>query len=299
MAGKKIITVFGATGKQGGSIVNMFVSDARLKEEWAVRGITRDVSKPAAQALAAKGVEVVAADMDDKSSLVKALAGSNTVFAVTNYWETGSKEREIQQGKNIVDAAKENNVQHLILSSLLNVTELTNGKLDKVLHFDSKAEVEAYARSVGIPATFFMPGFYLSNLETGAIRPSPPDNAWTLALPVPADAPIPIFQRVYAASAYMTPDELVAGFRATFPRDGATARFYSTPHADYLAFMSPILGGDELAEEVLQNMRLFAEGGYYGGASLDGTLKLVEGAGEKLTTWPEFLASSKAFKDLK
>lgn len=60
MAGKKIITVFGATGKQGGSIVDMFVSDAKLKEEWAVRGITRDVSKPAAQALAAKGVEVVA-----------------------------------------------------------------------------------------------------------------------------------------------------------------------------------------------------------------------------------------------
>lgn len=286
MAGKKIITVFGATGKQGGSIVDMFVSDAKLKEEWAVRGITRDVSKPAAQALAAKGVEVVAADMDDKSSLVKALADSDTVFAVTNYWETGSKEREVQQGKNIVDAAKENNVQHLILSSLLNVTELTNGKLDKVLHFDGKAEVEAYARSVGVPSTFFMPGFYLSNLETGAFTQTPPDNAWTLALPMPADAPIPIFdvgdsgkyvkaivlnrgsllgERVYAASAYMTPDELVAGFRATFPRDGATARFYSTPHADYLAFMSPIMGGDAVAEELLQNMRLFAEGGYYGG----------------------------------
>lgn len=44
--------------------------------------------------------------MDDKSSLVKALAGSDTVFAVTNYWETGSKEREVQQGKNIVDGAK-------------------------------------------------------------------------------------------------------------------------------------------------------------------------------------------------
>jgi len=43
--------------------------------------------------------------MEDKSSLVKAMDGSHTVFAMTNYWEKMSKDSEIQQGKNLADAA--------------------------------------------------------------------------------------------------------------------------------------------------------------------------------------------------
>lgn len=30
-------------------------------------------------------------------------------------------------------------------------------------HFDAKAEVEEYVRELGIPATFFYPGTYMSN----------------------------------------------------------------------------------------------------------------------------------------
>lgn len=50
------------------------------------------------------------------------LAGAHSVFAVTNFWETASSGPEIQQGKNIADAAKDTGVQHLVWSSLLNVT---------------------------------------------------------------------------------------------------------------------------------------------------------------------------------
>lgn len=55
----KLLTVFGATGKQGGSIIEAVLSDATLREEFTIRGVTRDASKPAAQALAARGIEVV------------------------------------------------------------------------------------------------------------------------------------------------------------------------------------------------------------------------------------------------
>lgn len=55
---KKIITVLGATGVQGGSVVKMFLEDPKLSG-WAVRGVTRSTSSDKAQALAAKGVEVV------------------------------------------------------------------------------------------------------------------------------------------------------------------------------------------------------------------------------------------------
>lgn len=55
----KIFTVFGATGNQGGSVIKAVLADPVLSKEYKLRGVTRDVSKPAAQALAAKGVEMV------------------------------------------------------------------------------------------------------------------------------------------------------------------------------------------------------------------------------------------------
>lgn len=56
----KLLTVFGATGNQGGSVIKAVLADAVLSRDFKIRGITRNVSKPAAQALAARGVQVVA-----------------------------------------------------------------------------------------------------------------------------------------------------------------------------------------------------------------------------------------------
>jgi uncharacterized protein YbjT (DUF2867 family) len=54
----KLITVFGATGNQGGSVIKHILDDAQLSSEFKIRGITRNVNKPAAKALADKGVEL-------------------------------------------------------------------------------------------------------------------------------------------------------------------------------------------------------------------------------------------------
>jgi uncharacterized protein YbjT (DUF2867 family) len=63
MSSTKIITVFGATGLQGGSVVTKFLNDPELKGEWTVRAVTRDVSKPSALKLAEQGAEVVAVSL--------------------------------------------------------------------------------------------------------------------------------------------------------------------------------------------------------------------------------------------
>ena len=60
MSGKKLITVFGATGAQGGSVVDVFLNDPKLKSDWRVRGITRDATKDSSKKLAERGAEVVA-----------------------------------------------------------------------------------------------------------------------------------------------------------------------------------------------------------------------------------------------
>lgn len=55
----KILTVFGATGNQGGSVVKAVLGDASLRSVFKIRAVTRDVTKPAALELAAKGAEVI------------------------------------------------------------------------------------------------------------------------------------------------------------------------------------------------------------------------------------------------
>ena len=45
------------------------------------------------------------------------------MYAVTNYWEKMDAKLEVQQGKNLVDAAKETGVQQFIWSSLLNINK--------------------------------------------------------------------------------------------------------------------------------------------------------------------------------
>ncbi|UKZ65832.1 uncharacterized protein TrAtP1_007022 [Trichoderma atroviride] len=71
---KGIVTVVGATGAQG-ALLSTTYSKARLKSATA-----------AAKALAARGIDVVEADLTDTAALRAAFAGSYAIFAVTNFW---------------------------------------------------------------------------------------------------------------------------------------------------------------------------------------------------------------------
>lgn len=44
---------------QGGSVINSVLNDPSAAKQFRIRGVTRDPSKPKAQALAARGVEMV------------------------------------------------------------------------------------------------------------------------------------------------------------------------------------------------------------------------------------------------
>jgi uncharacterized protein YbjT (DUF2867 family) len=118
------------------------------------------------------------------------LKDSHTVFLVTNYWETANPKTETTQGKNVADVAKEAGVQHLIFSSLLNVTKTSGGRLTDVPHFDSKADVEQYIRDIGVPATFYLPGYFMTNLEM--MLQAGEDGTLTWALPIGKDAKFPM-----------------------------------------------------------------------------------------------------------
>jgi uncharacterized protein YbjT (DUF2867 family) len=80
----KLLTVFGATGQQGGSLIAYVLNHPTLSKLYHLRGITRDVSKKASLGLKNLGVEIIQADLNDPSSLIPAVSGSYAVFGVTN-----------------------------------------------------------------------------------------------------------------------------------------------------------------------------------------------------------------------
>ncbi|KAM5152035.1 nmrA-like family domain-containing protein 1 [Mantella aurantiaca] len=179
MASKKLITVLGATGAQGGSVVRALLGNC----SFAVRAVTRDVSKPAAVKLKEAGAEVVAADLDDEKSMKAALSGAYGAFVVTTFFDQFSKEKEVAQGKLIADLCKQQGLQHVVFSGLENVNKLTGGKLE-VLHFDGKGEVEEYFRQIKGPMTSLRLAFYFENFLT-ICRPQQCSDGKTYQLVLP------------------------------------------------------------------------------------------------------------------
>ncbi|HEY4366448.1 MAG TPA: NmrA/HSCARG family protein [Steroidobacteraceae bacterium] len=148
--------VIGATGAQGGSVAHHLLASGGHQ----VRCLTRKPESSAAIALRDRGAEVIRGDLNDPVSLRAALHDCDAVFGVTNYWEHG--EREIEQGRNLIDAIAHFDVRHTVLSTLPHTKVLSGGRLE-VAHFDSKAHIEEYARGRSLAATYLHVGFYYEN----------------------------------------------------------------------------------------------------------------------------------------
>jgi hypothetical protein len=243
---------------------------------------------------------------------------------VTNYWESASSDTEITQGKNVADVSKDAGVQHLIFSSLLNVTKTSNGRLTHVPHFDSKADVEQYIRDSGVPATFYLPGYFMSNLET-MIRPGQ-DGALTWALPVGKDARFPLIDiksdtgkmtpwgspkaivvanqwtgkfvksiiknrqsvlgaRIFGTQDYYTPTQILDQLAKV---TGKKTSFLQVDENTYKSFLPEFM-----AEELLQNHLFIENPGYYGGEGLEKSHEILD---EKLVGLKEFLEKSSFVK---
>lgn len=191
MADKKVIAVLGATGAQGGGLVRAILRDT--DGDFSVRALTRNPDSDKAKALAEMGAEVVAADIDDYESLKNALSGAYGLYAVTNFWEHFSPEKETAQAASIAKAAKETNVQHVIWSTLedtRNWVPLDDNRMPtlagkyKVPHFDSKGEAEKYFTELNLPVTFLLTSFYWENFIYFGMAPQKADDG-KLALSLP------------------------------------------------------------------------------------------------------------------
>ena len=167
----KIIAVTGATGAQGGGLIRAIL--AHPDGGFSPRAITRNPDSDNAKALAALGVEVVKADLDDEASLVEAFAGAYGAFCITNFWEHFSPDKEIAQAGNMARATKSAGVSHVVWSTLEDIRDyipLSDTRMPtimdhyKVPHFDAKGEANHLFTDAGVPTTFLNTTFYWDNM---------------------------------------------------------------------------------------------------------------------------------------
>ena len=192
MSDKKIIAIVGSTGAQGGGLARAILADSG--SEFAVRAVTRDPSKEAAQALQAAGAEVVQADLDDEASLERVFAGAYGAFCVTNFWEHFSGEKELEQARNQAVAAKAASIRHAIWSTLEDTRAFipldddrmpTLQERFKVPHFDAKNEAHSAFEDAGVPTTFLHTAFYWENFIYFGVGPQrSPDGKLALTFPM-------------------------------------------------------------------------------------------------------------------
>ncbi|KAH8879258.1 NAD(P)-binding protein, partial [Thozetella sp. PMI_491] len=149
LAMTKLIVVVGATGGQGGGVINAFLNDP----EYRVRGVTRNPESEKAKALVKKGVEMVKADQKDEDSLLDAFQDAFAIFAVTDYYDfffqigkDAAIEREYTYGVNMAKAAsKIQTLKSYVWSTLPPTNALTGGEA-VVPHFEGKGRVNLFMK---------------------------------------------------------------------------------------------------------------------------------------------------------
>ncbi|MDJ1133396.1 NmrA family NAD(P)-binding protein [Streptomyces iconiensis] len=147
------IAVLGATGGQGGA-----VAGALLDQGLPVRGVVRDPGGSRARALAARGAEIVMADLANPDTLAYAFQGTTAAFALTTPFEAGLRAEE-EQGMAIIEAALRVELPHLVMASVASADRRTG-----IPHFETKAHTEEVLAASGLPATVVAPTYFFHNV---------------------------------------------------------------------------------------------------------------------------------------
>ncbi len=307
MAERKIIAVVGATGAQGSGLVRAIQSDP--SGGFAARAVTRNVNSEKAKELSKLGAEVVAADIDDETSLEKAFQGAHGAYCVTFYWEHFSPDRERAQAAAMAKAANRADVAHAIWSTLEDTrlwVPLDDDRMPtllgsyKVPHFDAKGESNRFFTAERVPTTFLLTSFYWDNFIFFGMGPKKgPDGKLAITLPM-GDRKLPgiaaedigqcaygIFRKgkehvgrtVGIAGEHLTGAQMAAALTKALGREVA---YNAIPPEVYRAFGFP--GAEDLGN-MFQFNRDFAE--YFCGARSVDFSRALNPALQSFDVWLE------------
>lgn len=153
------VLVTGATGRQGGATAR-----ALLAAGVPVRALVRDPASDRARAVEALGVELVAGDLRDRDSVLRAAKGVRAVFSVQMPAMTADGfdfDGEVVQGVNLVEAALAAGVPQFVHTSVTGAGQHPDKTMPSL---NAKAAVQDRVRTAGFPRwTLLKPGFFMEN----------------------------------------------------------------------------------------------------------------------------------------
>lgn len=158
MATDKVL-VLNATGKVGRNVCR-----ALLEAGFEVHGTSRS----AGEALASRGIKPVVCNYTLRADLNRAFeqSGAKKVFVITDFFRAAKSnaDREFQQGRAAIDAAKAAGVDHLIFMSVADAECFD----EHTKHLKAKVALEKYVRESGVSYSILRPCAFFENLDDAA-----------------------------------------------------------------------------------------------------------------------------------
>ncbi|KAG2420015.1 hypothetical protein HFD88_004812 [Aspergillus terreus] len=166
------ILVTGATGKQGGAVVNALIAQDGDVE---ILAVTRNTDSASAQKLAKKSpkIKLVQGDLDDPATVFANAKKATSlpvwgVYSVQTVTPKGGAELEEQQGKALIDESIKNHVQYFVYSSVDRGGDASTDNPTNIPHFLSKHRIEQHlfeeTKDGEMEWTVLRPVFFLDNI---------------------------------------------------------------------------------------------------------------------------------------
>jgi uncharacterized protein YbjT (DUF2867 family) len=148
----KTIFVTGATGNQGGAVLRYLVSSG-----FRVKALVRNPSTDAGKRLVHPNVEIISGDLNDPRTYQHHLDQVDAVFCNLSF--KNGVDKELNQGINLVNNAKERKVKYFLYSSVIGCDANTG-----IPHWESKFKIENHLKESGIDYTIIRPTSLYENL---------------------------------------------------------------------------------------------------------------------------------------
>ena len=309
---KPLITVVGASSKQGRSVAEALLDSGRYR----VRALTRRRDSQPAQILAQKDAEVVVAPLElgMEAELTAAMCGSYGAFLMTPpIVKVPPAELELTLGMELANAAVAAGVEHVVFSGLENVEARTGGT-KWAPHFTDKAKVEDHIRSLPVRSSFVYLAFYYTNFLEYYVPQRGADGI-TFAIYLPPHIPMPFCDPLTAAGPavreifdhptqyagktlpvigeFLSAQEMVDTFVRVTGQQAHYASAYS--REDLLRHFPNFAADEHLVRELVGMVEYAVEYGYY---APDRDLTWSRKIDPHALTWEQFVKRSNWQGDL-
>ncbi len=181
------VLVAGATGKTGRQIVRQLIDKG-----FPVIALVRDQAK--AKAILPTTTQLIVGDVLQPETFESALADCSVLICATgaspSFDPTGPYKVDFQGTKNLVDAAKKQNIEHFVLVSSLCVSKLFHPLNLFWLILYWKKQAENYIQSSSIDYTIVRPGGLKDEDNSDNIIMSKADSLFEGSIPRPKVAQV-------------------------------------------------------------------------------------------------------------